>query len=155
MTPHITLRHTEGLCPDCGRTKAIDATTAGMGHCPKHWAIRDPSADEDCRRAAAANPLFEMTVQVPNESTLAKGMKLLGGYVDQPIGTPPRKSPWPLLQLAQLTDGPPSEASRGKWFIVETYLSTNGPRTRLCDGRFNTRAEAQAELDDKEKQLGR
>lgn len=40
------------------------------------------------------------------------------------------------------------------FFITETVLTTDGPRTRICDGRYKTYEEADAELKKKSEQLG-
>lgn len=50
-------------------------------------------------------------------------------------------------QLAQLVAGPPGEPSIGQWFITEVTITSDGYRTRICDGRWPTRERAQAELD--------
>lgn len=44
-----TLGH---LCPDCSRSKAINADDVAAGLCPKWWAIRDEDAEKDCQQAA-------------------------------------------------------------------------------------------------------
>lgn len=33
------------------------------------------------------------------------------------------------------------------WFLMETTFTSDGPRSRLCDGRWTTQEEAQTELD--------
>jgi hypothetical protein len=42
-------------CHDCGRGKAHSANDCAAGLCPKWYAIRDPDADDDCKRVAKAN----------------------------------------------------------------------------------------------------
>ena len=44
------------ICPDCGRQKARNVAQTLHGYCPKWYAIRDPEAEEDCRRATAEKP---------------------------------------------------------------------------------------------------
>jgi len=43
----------DDICPECGRKKAHSAEDVSRGLCPKWWAIRDPEAEEDCKRFAA------------------------------------------------------------------------------------------------------
>ncbi len=37
-------------CPECGRQKAYNVQDILNGHCPKWCAIKDPGAEEDCKR---------------------------------------------------------------------------------------------------------
>jgi hypothetical protein len=49
----------------------------------------------------------------------------------------------PFFQLAKLVDGTPD---RKPWFIIETHITSDGPRTRVCDGRWPNDAEAAHEM---------
>lgn len=60
----------------------------------------------------------------------------------------------PLFQLAQLVAGPPGADLSRPWFICETVLTSDGPRTRICNGRWKTREEAHAALKDKVLEAG-
>lgn len=246
-------------CPDCGRTKAFNATAAAEGKCPKWWAINDASADDDCRKHAAHRTndgewegnqlriygdLYEIGQMSPNVwqayvngtqlgqwkptagevkaiaageaarrlaaraveaehgelhaakpvpkiirdvtmSHVAQDGKLyvrvlysdqtvrtcelgalcramgvdriadlseLQGKVQRP--TVAKKSSWPMYQLAEVVSMSHTETLPSKpWFIVETYLTSDGPRTRICDGKWATRAEAEDVLFAKEAKL--
>lgn len=37
-------------CPDCGRSKAHNAQDILDGACPKWYAIKDPEAENDCKK---------------------------------------------------------------------------------------------------------
>lgn len=54
-----------------------------------------------------------------------------------------------LLQIAELVAGPPGEDISKPWFIVETFMSIDGPRTRICDGRWETEEQARLALSAK------
>ena len=56
----------------------------------------------------------------------------------------------PIFQIAKLVSGL-SVHMRRPWFIMETRLTSDGPRTRICDGRWETEEEAQTLLAQKEK----
>jgi len=43
------------FCPECGRKKAQNVQDSLLGMCPKWWAIRDPDAEEDCKRHSEKN----------------------------------------------------------------------------------------------------
>lgn len=46
-------REASDICPECCRTKARNIGDVLAGFCPKWWAIRDPEAENDCKRVAA------------------------------------------------------------------------------------------------------
>ena len=64
-------------CPDCGRPKARDAADAGLGWCPKWWALYDGDAKADCERAAKA----KRTVRLGD----IPGVTVLAGDPDQKV----------------------------------------------------------------------
>ena len=37
-----------------------------------------------------------------------------------------------------------------RWFLCEITFTTDGPRTRVCDGRYASREAAQAAYDERE-----
>lgn len=47
----------------------------------------------------------------------------------------------PKLQIAQIIT--PNE--KNKWFLLETTVTTDGFRTRVCDGRWDTLRKVQEE----------
>lgn len=56
---------------------------------------------------------------------------------------------YPILQVAYLqstTEAMPSK----RWFLVETNWTVDGPRTRICDGRYETEEEAKVALSKRE-----
>lgn len=48
----------------------------------------------------------------------------------------------PILQLAKLVGGPVFKP----WLLIETYLTSEGMRTRVCSGRWGSEEEARAEM---------
>lgn len=50
----------------------------------------------------------------------------------------------PYFWLAELVGTTGSTTKR--FFILETTVTSDGPRTRVCDGRWGTQDEAEAEL---------
>lgn len=55
------------------------------------------------------------------------------------------------FQIAQLVAGPPGDpAWLRPWFICETVITSDGPRTRICNGRWRTEEQAQRALKEKE-----
>jgi hypothetical protein len=57
-----------------------------------------------------------------------------------------------ILQVAVLVDGPEDDSAMNKlpWFLLETTFTTDGLRTRICNGRWGSREEALAELKRRE-----
>lgn len=55
-----------------------------------------------------------------------------------------------LFQVAFMTAGPFGRDASHPWFICETVLTSDGPRTRICNGRYKTEAEAWDVLKHKE-----
>lgn len=59
----------------------------------------------------------------------------------------------PILQLAKHVptnwDPEPSKP----WFIIETYITSEGVRTRVCSGRWKTESEAKAALIERQKAM--
>lgn len=54
-------------------------------------------------------------------------------------------------QIAELVAGSDVQqvlADKRPWFVFETYWASDGPRTRICEGRYATREEAQQALDE-------
>lgn len=49
---------------------------------------------------------------------------------------------WPAFHTAYLESSPENLQSK-RWFIIETYWTSDGPRTRVCDGRYETLLEAE------------
>lgn len=49
---------------------------------------------------------------------------------------------YPIFQLAWLESAPRDAQLSNRWFIVETYWTSDGPRTRVCDGGYLTEDEA-------------
>jgi hypothetical protein len=37
-----------------------------------------------------------------------------------------------------------------RWFLCEVTFTTDGPRTRVCDGRYESREEAEAAYRERE-----
>jgi hypothetical protein len=54
---------------------------------------------------------------------------------------------FPYYQIAQLVSGPTGREASHPWFMMETNLTSDGPRTRLCDGRWKTKEEALADME--------
>ena len=52
----------------------------------------------------------------------------------------------PSISVVECVFGP----SIGAFFLVETYHTSEGPRTRVCSGRWKTLKEAQEELQKRE-----
>lgn len=55
-----------------------------------------------------------------------------------------------LFQIGQLVEGPPWEDMSRPWFICETVFTSDGLRTRICNGRWAKREDAEAALKEKE-----
>lgn len=55
--------------------------------------------------------------------------------------------PKTILQVAELVAKPEWDKRPGRWFLTETVFTSDGPRTRICDGRWLTQEEAEAERD--------
>lgn len=61
---------------------------------------------------------------------------------------------FPIYSVAEVISCPdPAVKLRNRFFILETYLTLDGPRTRICAGRWDTQEQAEAAL--KEKMDGR
>lgn len=57
---------------------------------------------------------------------------------------------FPIYTVAKCVSCPDSSIVLNKpFFILETYLSLDGPRTRMCNGRWDTLAQANAALKEK------
>lgn len=57
---------------------------------------------------------------------------------------------FPIYTIAYAVSCPDKMISLTRpFFIVETYLTLDGPRTRICKGRWNTLVEAEAALKEK------
>lgn len=48
---------------------------------------------------------------------------------------------WPIFQVAEIVEGAEPVPNR-KFFILETYMTSDGPRTRISGGRHETAAAA-------------
>ena len=60
----------------------------------------------------------------------------------------------PLFQLAHIVSMRPDGSEEPKpWFVLETRITSDGMRTRICDGRYKTRQGAAASMELKEKCL--
>jgi len=55
----------------------------------------------------------------------------------------PSSSRFPIFRVAELVSGP--EPIGKRFFVVETTLTSDGPRDRICDGRWDTEQQAQDE----------
>lgn len=57
---------------------------------------------------------------------------------------------FPIYVVAQCVSCPDSSIVLNKpFFIMETYLTLDGPRTRICSGRWDTQEQADAALKEK------
>lgn len=57
---------------------------------------------------------------------------------------------YPIYAVAECISCPDNNIALTKrFFIVETYLSLDGPRTRICAGRWDTLGQAEAALKEK------
>lgn len=65
----------------------------------------------------------------------------------------PRPKLRPILQLAQLVVWDDTPRSHAPWFIIETYLTSEGARTRVCSGRWKTKEEAGSVLIERKKAM--
>lgn len=54
------------------------------------------------------------------------------------------------FRIYQCVSGP-GASTVGKFVIVETYFTSDGFRSRVCDGMFSSREDADAALAQKEK----
>lgn len=50
-----------------------------------------------------------------------------------------------IFQVACLIAAPDEREMHTPWVVIETYWTSDGPRTRFCNGRWNTQEEAEAE----------
>lgn len=91
----------------------------------------------------------EPSVLVPINKAVSKMIADHGYAAEATPPTPVAKRPKSMFQLAQLVSGPGHETK--PWFIIETNYTSDGPRTRMCGGRWATRVAAQAELEQKER----
>lgn len=58
----------------------------------------------------------------------------------------------PIFQLANIVSLRPDGSEEPKpWLVLETRITSDGMRTRICDGRYKTRQGAEATIDLKEK----
>jgi hypothetical protein len=55
----------------------------------------------------------------------------------------------PLFTAAELVAGPPEYMKQvtSRFFVQETYMTSDGPRTRVTEGRYKTLEEAQAAVE--------
>lgn len=53
---------------------------------------------------------------------------------------------FPYYQIAQIVAGENCLEAKKPWFVIETNLTSDGPRTRICDGRWGTKEEAFADV---------
>jgi hypothetical protein len=57
---------------------------------------------------------------------------------------------FPIYAVAKCVSCPDSSIVLNKpFFILETYLTLDGPRTRMCNGRWGTQEQAEAALKEK------
>lgn len=61
----------------------------------------------------------------------------------------------PIFQIAKCVAGPNTDDWQSRpWFITETNFTSDGPRTRICEGRWATEQEARDALLEKKKDMG-
>lgn len=60
-------------------------------------------------------------------------------------------SKFPIFQVGELVAGTPPLPT-AKFFLLETDFTSDGPRTRVCSGRWNTYIEANTERERREKE---
>lgn len=56
------------------------------------------------------------------------------------------------INIAQIVEAPRGIDLREPWFMVETYYTSDGPRTRICNGRWATLQQAQTALAEKQQE---
>lgn len=57
---------------------------------------------------------------------------------------------FPIYTIARCISCPDQSVSlQHPFFIMETYLTLDGPRTRICSGRWDTQEQADAALKEK------
>lgn len=61
----------------------------------------------------------------------------------------PRTTPAPIFNIAEQVSPP----TRRPFFIVETNFTSDGPRSRICSGRWATQDEAKTALDQTKKDM--
>lgn len=59
------------------------------------------------------------------------------------------------IQICQMVGAPRPADLVKPWFLVETYFTSEGMRTRVCSGRWATMAEAQTVLDARQQEINR
>lgn len=57
-----------------------------------------------------------------------------------------------IFQVGKLIEGPEDEDLSRPWFIVETVLTSDGMRSRICSGRWYTEEAARLVMGEKQKQ---
>lgn len=56
---------------------------------------------------------------------------------------------FPIYVVAKCVSTPSGVSLDKPFFLMETYLTLDGPRTRMCDGRWHTQEAAEIVLKEK------